>query len=104
MRFGNRLARENINLNGPDELLFVRGRDFLGRFWIEPLQETMQMAGRMLASGCAEPLAQFFRTLRHVGQALEQRAQIQSSANGEYRQTLAPPQFSPNFQRQLAVP
>src|SRR5260370_1422066 len=55
------------------------------------------------SSGCAEPLGQFFRTLRPVGQALEQRAQIQSSANGEYRQALALPQVCQNLQGQLAV-
>jgi len=63
------------------ELLLVPRRDFRGRLRVEPLQGTMQVAGRMFLNACAEPLAQFFRALRNVRKTLEQRAQIQSCAD-----------------------
>jgi len=44
--------------------LFVGSRDFLGRFRIEPPQDTMQMAGRMLFDARAEPFAQFLPSAR----------------------------------------
>src|ERR1700674_3350142 len=63
----------------------------------------MQVAGRMLSSACAEPLAQFFRALRNVRKTLEQRTQIQSCADGEYWQAFALPQVFQNLQSQLAI-
>ena len=63
----------------------------------------MQMAGRMLLNACAEPQGQFFRALRNVRKTLEQSAQIQSCADGEYRQAFALPQVLQNLQSQLAV-
>ena len=63
----------------------------------------MQMAGRVLFSARAQPPAQFSRALRNVREPLEQRAQIQSRADGEYRQTLPLSQARQYRQRQLAI-
>src|SRR5467141_2139608 len=63
----------------------------------------MQMPGRMLLNACTEALAQFFRALRNVRKTLEQRAQIQSRADGKYGQALAMPEVIQNLQSQLAV-
>src|SRR6267143_5292944 len=63
----------------------------------------MQMAGRMLLEAGAKPLAQFFRALRNVRKAIEQRAPIQSRADGEYLQAFAFAQVFQNLQSQLAV-
>src|SRR6266436_3241025 len=64
MDFRYRLARQNANFDGADEFLFVRRRDFQGRFRVEPLEDAMQMAGRMLFDAGAEALAQFFQNLQ----------------------------------------
>src|SRR6266478_10014232 len=88
MDFRYRLARQNANFDGADEFLFVRRRDFQGRFRVEPLEDAMQMAGRMLFDAGAEALAQFFRPLRNVCKTFEERTQIQSCADGKYRQEI----------------
>src|ERR1700687_897381 len=103
MHFRNQLACQNANFDGADELLFVPRRDFRGRLRVEPLQDTMQMAGRMFLNACAKPLAQFFRALRNFRKTLAQRAQIQSCPDGENRQAFALPQVVQNLQSQLAV-
>src|SRR5260370_24240408 len=62
------------------------------------------MPGRMFFNARAQPLAQFFRALRNVRETLKQRAQIQSRADGEYRQAFASPEVFQNAQSPLAVP
>ena len=59
----------------------------------------MQMAGRVVFNARAQPVAQFFRALRNVRETLEQHAQIQSRAGGEYRQALPLPQAVQHRQR-----
>src|SRR5260370_15374944 len=103
MDFRYRLARQNANFDGADEFLFVRRRDFLGRFRVKPLEDTMQMAGRMLFGTGTEALAQFFRALRNVCTTFEERAQIQSCADGKYRQVSAFAQVFQNLQGELPV-
>src|ERR1700687_1052902 len=103
MHFRNQLARQYANLDGAKRFLLVPGRYFRAPLRVEPLQDTMQMAGRMFLNACAEPLAQFFRALRNVRETLEQRAQIQSCPDGEYGQAFALPQVFQNLQSQLAV-
>src|SRR5439155_27184820 len=63
----------------------------------------MQMAGRVLFNARAQPLAQFLRALRNVRETLEQRAQVQSRAGGEYWQALPLPQAVQHRQRRLAI-
>src|SRR5260370_20836960 len=61
------------------------------------------MPGRMSFNARAQPLAQFFRALRYVREPLKERAQIQSRADGEYRQAFASPEVFQNAQSPLAV-
>src|SRR5258708_914614 len=61
------------------------------------------MPGRMFFNARAQSLAQFFRALRNVRKTLEQRAQIQSRADGEYRQSFPLPEIFQNAQGPLAV-
>src|SRR6266851_3590919 len=103
MDFRYRLARQNANFDGADEFLFVRRRDFLGRFRVKPLEDAMQMAGRMLFDAGAEALAQLFRPLRNVRKTFEERTQIQSCADGKYRRVFAFAQVFQNLQGELAV-
>ena len=55
------------------------------------------MAGGMLMDARAKALAQFFRTLRDIRKAFEQRAQVQSGAHGEDRQAFSFPQVLQNL-------
>src|SRR5260370_15072278 len=102
MDFRYRLARQNANFDGADEFLFVRRRDFVGRLRVKPLEDAMQMAGRMLFDTGTEALAQFFRALRNVCKTFEERGQIQSCADGKYRQVSAFAQVFQNLQGELA--
>src|SRR5260370_36859697 len=61
------------------------------------------MPGPMFFNARAQPLAQFFRALRYVREPLKERAQIQSRADGEYRQAFASPEVFQNAQSPLAV-
>ncbi len=61
------------------------------------------MAGRVLFHARAQALAQFFRALRNVRKTFEQRAQIQSRADGEYGQPFPLPETVEHGQRQLAI-
>jgi hypothetical protein len=61
------------------------------------------MAGRMLFHAGPEPRAQFLRALRNVRKTFEQRAQIQSRADGEYRQSFPLPEIFQNAHGPLSV-
>ena len=103
MRFGNWLACQYANLNGANELLFVRRCDFLGRFRVESLQNTMQMAGRVFFSARPQPPTEFFRAQRNVREAFQQHAQVQSRPDSEDRQAFPVSQVLQCGQCQLAI-
>src|SRR5215471_15766864 len=64
-----RLAGQQANLDRANYFLFIGRCDLLRRFGIELFQNCMQMAGFMIYSSFAQPLAQLFGTLRQVREA-----------------------------------
>src|SRR5579884_3407220 len=61
------------------------------------------MTRLVLRSRPAKARAQLFRALRHVGKAIEQRAEVKPGANGEYRQLPATAQVLENADGHVTV-
>src|SRR5450631_4893053 len=52
----------------------------------------MKVARRMIGDAGPQSLAQFFRSLRNIGQAFQERAQIKTRAHRKHRNAASTPQ------------
>ena len=89
VQFGERHFGEQAHLDGSNQLLLVRGGDFLRGLGIEARQNPVQVPGTMLLRAAPQSLAKLLRALRDIREAFEERAEIQSRADGENREARA---------------
>lgn len=89
MDLGERLSREHADLDGTYELLLVGRGDLLGGERVEVLQHAMEMARAVCGGRGAETFAESFRALREIGEAFEERAEVEAGAHGENGQAVA---------------
>jgi len=89
VQLGERHLGEQAHFDGANELLLVRGGDFLRGLGIEARQNPVQVPGTMLLRALPQSLAKFLGALRDIREAFEERAQIQSRADGENREARA---------------
>ena len=89
MDFAHRFSGEQAQFDGADYFLRVRRRDARRGFGIETREHAMKMLRTVLFGRLPQARANFFGALRRLGQAFEQRAQIQPGPSGENRQNLA---------------
>ena len=94
--FGDRPPRQDANLNGANQFLLIRSRDFSCGFRVQAFEQPVQLTRAMLLGAGAQPFSQFFGALWNIRQALKQRAQIQTCANGKNWQPAATPQVLEN--------
>jgi hypothetical protein len=81
--FGDGFAGQQAHLNRADNFLGVARRDAGGGFAVEAREDFVQVLGAMLLCGSQQTLAQFFRACGSVGEAFEERAEVESRAGGE---------------------
>jgi hypothetical protein len=103
MDLSKRLPREQANLNGADELLFVGRGDLPRRGWVEMFKHSVQMARTVFCSGCAKALPDVFRTFGQIRQAFQQSTQIEAGADSENGQLIATTQICEDRKRAFAI-
>lgn len=103
VQFGERHFGEQAHFDGTNQLLLVRGRDFLRGFVIEARQNPVQVPATMLLRAAPQSLAKLLRALRDIREAFEERAEIQSCANGENREERAVAKIGEDRQGHLPV-
>ncbi len=86
MNFAERPSGEQANLDGANHLGAVARTDAHGGFGIEAAQHAVQILQAMRVRAGFQARAQFLRTRRGVGKALEQRPQIKPGPDGQYRE------------------
>jgi hypothetical protein len=92
MDFGQRALRQQADLNGAYQFLFVARGDFARGICIEAPQDAMQMTRRMILDAGAQSCAQLIRPLRNIRQSFQQSAQVKPTTNRKDRNTAAPAQ------------
>ena len=103
MNFADGLSRQYAHFDGADDFLRVARGDSAGGFAVQAREHPVEIFGALLRGLLAKPLAQFFRSLRRVGQAFEQRAQIESRARREDRQLAPRAHVFEHFDRAPAI-
>ena len=103
MDFAHRFSGEQAQFDRSDYFLRVRRRDARRGFGIETREHAMKMIRTAQFGRMPEAHANFFGALRRLGQAFEQRSQIQPSSSGEDRQNLARAQIRQGMERATAI-
>src|SRR5580700_7544660 len=80
---GERLAGGEADFDGADEFGVVVGVNARGCGGIEPVQQAMEPAGWMLFRAAAQAVAEIFRALRSLEEAVEESAEVESGAAGD---------------------
>ncbi len=66
-----RTLRKQADLDSANQFLFIGGRDLGGSVGIKTTQDTMQISRGMTIAARPQSIAQFFRSLRNIGQSFE---------------------------------
>ena len=83
--FRHLLPRSEADFDGADELGRVVGVDLLRGCAIEATQNAVKITGAAAFGSFAQPLAQFFRTLRTGEKSFEQGTQVESGSTHNNR-------------------
>jgi hypothetical protein len=103
MQLGERHFGKKANFDGANQLLLIRGGNFLRSFAIEARQNPVQVAGTMFVRVVPQSLSKLFRALRNVGQPFEQRTQVETRADCENWEARAATQVGESRERHLPV-
>jgi len=101
--FGDGFSGEDAHFDGADYFLGVARSDAGGGFGVEAREDFVQVRCAALFCDVAQTLAQFFRPRGSVGEAFEERAEVESCAGGNDRQLVAAAEIVERKERVAAV-
>ena len=101
--FGDGFSGEDAHLDGADYFLGVARGDAGGGFAVEAGEDFVQVRCATLFCAASQTLAQFFRARGSVGEAFEERAEVESCAGGNDRQLVAAAEIVERDERVTAV-
>jgi len=101
--FGDGFSGEDAHFDRADYFGGVARGDASGGFGVEAGEDFVQVRCAMLFGAASQTLAQFFRARRGIGEAFEERAEIESCAGGDDWQLVAAAEIVEREERVAAV-
>jgi hypothetical protein len=103
VNLANRTSGNHAHLDRADDFLRIPRGDSRAGFAVQPREDVVEILGAVPRYISAKPCAQFFRSLRCVGQAFEERAQVESSSRREDWNLAATAHVFENFESAPAI-